>query len=333
MRYRYALVILSVFFILAITGAYAQTISSCGNDKCEKVEFTLKEGESKSINVNGMAHTFRLAKLDLNGKSLLSIDGSDPMDDASYEMNVYMDGFQQKYGFKISASTVHYDDEKAAYVIYRIEETDWCQYDCIGEGVYALDVYPGWNLIHTAAAYVICNPNQPQALCEGDVVVSYMYVNPLNRYVRLSPDQEQFSESENAILSKYADVDQYFENGARWFYVKGKEKKTLFLNFGNGWGWDDPTAMNNVQLKLFKGWNLLSVLPLMTGRKIVDFGGNCEVLKAFGFNPVSQSWEDISDTELSSSDVVGAGFAIKVAEDCKLGIKEETIPTIPQLPN
>ena len=95
------LLILLIFSILATVGVYAQTtsigkqkvstISTCGNNICEEVKFILKEGESKTITVNGINHTFRLDRFD-NG-DFLSVDGSDPMG-SSAERNIFMDKFQ-----------------------------------------------------------------------------------------------------------------------------------------------------------------------------------------------------------------------------------------------
>mgnify|MGYP000512996322 CR=1 FL=1 len=81
--------------LFGVTAVFALTSSTCGNNVCEEIKFILKEGESKTITVNGISHTFRLDRFD-NG-DFLSVDGSTPMGFSS-ERNIFMDEFKQKYG-------------------------------------------------------------------------------------------------------------------------------------------------------------------------------------------------------------------------------------------
>jgi hypothetical protein len=318
-----------LIFLMMLTGitiVFAQTSSTCGNNVCEEIKFTLKVGESKTFTVNGIDHTFKLDQFD-NG-DILSIDGSDPMP-SSMERNIFMDEFQVKYGFKLSGSSINYEGNQPS-VTYSIEEEFFCGGDCLGEGVYSLKLEPGWNLVYgDIADYGICDQNQPNKLCNDDVLVRYMYVNPLNKYLMVTPTREDLTSGEQSELNSIPNVGEYFENNAHWVFVKNE--KSLVLNFKNSF--DDSNTVN--EMRMFKGWNLITVMPLMIDKNIEDFKGNCEVEKVVTIDPDQNKWIDIGNVDLAGRTSVGAGFAIKVADNCQFQLEEEQIPSIeppPELP-
>ena len=87
---------------------------------------------------------------------------------------------------------------------------------------------------------------------------------------------------------------------------------------------------------LLKGWNFLSITPVMTEKRISDFNGDCVVKKAYGLDYDAQGqnyWNDIFDERLNT-ELVGYGFIVQVENNCSFSfVRNEPIPSIPSLPN
>ncbi len=301
----------------------ASTSSTCGNNKCENIEFTLTIGEEKTIKVNEISHTFKLDHFSPNGEPWLSVDGSEPMG-PSLEMNIFMDNFKQEHGFFLTGASINRKNNTPYSVTYRAEEVYFCEMDCIGEGVFSLKLYPGWNLVW-GTIYGRCDKYQPNKLCDDDVLARYMYINPLNRYVMAGRhgELEELSQDEQAIiLNAMRNLKGSLENQANWIYIK--KEKNLLLNLKNSE--NIPETIN--EISLFKGWNLISIMPLMTNKRIGEFKGDCEILKAFSFETEENNWHNLLD-EILSVEAVGGGFAIKVSENCQFHIGSELPPEMP----
>ena len=328
--------IIALIFLCSIAFVAALQGPTCGNNKCENLKFDLKVGESNNFIVNGASHNITVINSTKSGEAIVSIDGSDPMQ-PSREENIFWEDFQQKYGFQLldrpNWDMKDQNNSKLISYTFGMEEKDFCESDCLGDGVFSLKLKNGWNLIYGYSAdFGMCDKNQPNKLCADDVLTRYMYIPPLNKYFMTKPTKESLTQNQMSIIKAIPDYNKYMENRAEWVYVKGN--KNLVLRMPE----DDPNQINDI--KLFKGWNLVTMMPAMVGKKIKDFNGSCDIIKAVGYESQENSWSNLFGISLSR-DAVGSGFAVKVAENCQFRIKEDikkvsdktSTPSMPSLPS
>ena len=85
------------------------------------------------------------------------------------------------------------------------------------------------------------------------------------------------------------------------------------------------------EIELERGWNFMTMTPEMVGKTIMELKGTCTIEKAFGWEPDSQSWNDLLDERLPE-EATGVGFVIKVSNICRLGTTASSndIPELPQ---
>lgn len=227
------------------------------------------------------------------------------------------------------------------------------------------NIYKGWNLVP-----VVENGNAPSRArntfagygdrilgCSLDEAfrtwqIKYQYDNiPGQGYVGgelnyntgylKEPAKTEF---ETALRNYYASAEMGGQEGiysymftSHWYYSEidcSYPLKTLDL--ANS---DEQKAILN-KIKLSNGWNLISIMPSFLDKKLGDSLGDCKILKANQWNPVTQDWEyssseseqrvnDLLNTRISEENLFSP-LAIKVANTCSLG-QSSSAP--PQLPN
>ena len=104
-----------------------------------------------------------------------------------------------------------------------------------------------------------------------------------------------------------------------WLYSKKKGILRYEYNY---------LKLENIELN--SGWNFMTMVPEMAGKTLEELKGTCQIEKAYGFEPTKQDWNNLMDEQLQS-EATGAGFVIKVMNECKLQPKlnEDDIPALP----
>ncbi len=87
-------------------------------------------------------------------------------------------------------------------------------------------------------------------------------------------------------------------------------------------------GMHNTLPQMYSGWNMVIFTQDMLGKEIDDIKGDCSVRAAYIYE--SNGWRNIiNETIPSDESVLGHGFLLNVAGDCKLGGISVTPPTFP----
>jgi|SRR3989344_1666948 len=173
----------------------------------------------------------------------------------------------------------------------------------------------GWNLVQG-----ILNPEWIQTNNEN--IKAIYALNPMTKeYVRFYPHPET-----NKIEETTYSWTSLAQIGAVWIY-SDKEFTSNYWKF-------ETFPLDSIPL--FSGWNFIGITPEMKDMKINEIKGNCEFLKFCVYQ--RQKWDCLSEEGIEmhiladQEQEIGMGLAIKVLDNCKLGITEEVIPSIPQLP-
>jgi len=191
----------------------------------------------------------------------------------------------------------------------------------------------GWNLVSVYAfpdAFEgrIAELNKKQLNNDGIRGIFFYDKYLSKRYIQLYPNYE--TEKMNA-LKDYLENDRTDSfspasstASSMWVYSNKKQEKTYATT-------DGPPLLSSMTLKA--GWNFLSVTPQMIGKKLADIKGNCNVLRAYAWDPRSQQWASIINISFDDEGL-GMGFVIQVSSNCKLGASENTAnpPAPPNLP-
>ena len=164
-----------------------------------------------------------------------------------------------------------------------------------------INIEKGWNLVHGFA--------NPEWLVSGDIstdnIKAIYAFNPQNQeYVRFFPNSE-----DSKISKTNFRWDTYISQNSFWVYSNAKGRMTY-------------KTFQFIPLEytsLFKGWNFLGVTPYMIGKSLNDIKGDCNIEKAFGWEPVEKTWNNLLDERVLPEEAIGAGLVIKVSDDCKLG--------------
>jgi hypothetical protein len=139
----------------------------------------------------------------------------------------------------------------------------------------------------------------------------------------------EFTRKGDQIYSYFDDdLNPGARNSARWVYVSnpGKIYKTYH---------EPRRQFYTLGIHvMFKGWNFVGIGPEMVFNErwqenplsIDQIKGDCEIEKIYLYG--QDKWNSIS--AFSEPDI-GKGIVIKVAEDCRLGIRN-SLPNVPQLP-
>lgn len=197
----------------------------------------------------------------------------------------------------------------------------------------------GWHLIPYFAE-IDCNVDTE--LCETDILVEYTYIPTLEKYYT-NDELNSLSELENNLFMEFINKEGTTPPFSKWIYVKesgvGKwigysaEPETSYQGF-------KTTDRNDLsEIKLFKGWNFLTITPSMSYEneikdelKIKEVLGSCVIDKIYLFNPQKQDWVEMTLEDDFDAKMLGLGFIMKPQKECYLGLKEEVV-TVPSIPN
>jgi len=181
-------------------------------------------------------------------------------------------------------------------------------------------VQPGWNLLpsDTFALWEIGEESE-SAIEKATEVFIYL------------PSNKEFISTKNGINSedntKAQENNDYLRISASWYYFK--ESTPIKFTF-------PKTKLENI--KLYAGWNLISLPPQVGGKEPTLGWGNCEIEKVYIWFPGINKWENLYPTsdlnELTNEDAIGAGLAVKVKNICVLGNEaiQNTSQPLPVLP-
>lgn len=180
----------------------------------------------------------------------------------------------------------------------------------------SLVLIKGWNLIQGLAdPSFIVSGTQGRANSQGYIKAIFAF-NPINKeYVRVYPNPERTAL--DALPSSILQLPL-------WVYSSGD---------GETISYQTESLTGNFQFTWPAGWNFISVGNEMVGRSLDEIKGNCNIEKAFGWDPKSQDWISIMTTPFDK-EAVGMGYVIKFSSDCKLGTSttEGTITPPPAVP-
>ncbi len=163
------------------------------------------------------------------------------------------------------------------------------------------------------------------------------YLKSLKAYYVHVPLQNKYVNSKSGFSSEDFELVQankkYMQSSAGWYY------------FSNPVTVGYEAKMDGEMPTLSRGWNLLSIEPKITqyNDAVSHFPyGDCQFEKFFMWNPGAAAWgaENIGMptveqglNELAEPDGVGAGIAIKVTEECQLGIGSDSTDAPPTVPS
>lgn len=325
------------FMIYSVSSAVNTNSLTCGNNICEKYEHNFDINGQDTVTIDGEEFNIKYIRRDNVDGFLQTIWNVNGFEGADYEIsnNVLNTNNKVRYlSGDFHTSSVSEKDETGSVKMY---EQSYCPLDCLTErndsGVYQhvrlfeISIFEGWNLLPLdVRSDMKCDLVSKGTLCEDDVLVEYVYVPSLGKYINL--DNDAVRELTEYELQK---VKEYFEdesNGnivAKWVYIKeGSGNKRITKQHFEG---DFDREILN-QVKLSDGWNFLIVLPNMVYDKnedpdtlsLNDFKGSCNIEEAHLFNPPRQNWEKFSLDQRFDDDFINLGFIVKVSEDCALGI-------------
>lgn len=195
-----------------------------------------------------------------------------------------------------------------------------------------LKLYPGWNLIQqfTIPNFDCSQKETPNQVCKDDIAAAYSYWPVMNKYFLAYPESDIYFTDDELKIAKGV-PKEYMDNMGMFIYLKGDSEKTYTYKhaFDSSWVLDDT-------FKLFKGWNIITILPQMADKKFSDFKGDCDITGVYMFNGDDQKWIDLSkilESNEFSLEIAGAGLVLKTSKDCTLNFVETKISSPPALPN
>lgn len=182
-----------------------------------------------------------------------------------------------------------------------------------GSYVVEIEAAKGWNLLPEGG---LTHMDFKERTVLSSLLMPMYYYLPINKqYVK---SEGGYNDEDFALVRQNSD---YLKLGARWYYFK--ESTPVFLKIDKGIAGS----------KLYRGWNLMTYVPQMFYNDLEL--GDCSVERLYRWNPFLASWErnqiDLIFGTDAEDDLVGYGFAIKVADSCTLG-SVEVIPSVPEIP-
>ena len=180
----------------------------------------------------------------------------------------------------------------------------------------SVNINSGWNLV-----YGFTHPDRITSNSEissNNIKAVYLLDQRTKEYVRVYPNPES---------SKLEGIeDSYYEQTAQWVYSDKSGKMNYIA--------EEPLPIS--EHKLYVGWNLVALTTDdLVGKKINEFKGTCNIEKVYAFEPTKQDWINMIDEEMQY-EALGLGMAIKVTNECNLGIKIDDgglIAPPPSIPN
>ena len=330
----------------------------------------IKPQQSKSLNSgNGICEHYQ-KEFSIGEKDLITINGAtlniEYLGDKNWKVNDY-EGKLQNHDFFTSNQNpnlkgVRFDfsfmDQHQPGCNFGLTEEDYYPWDCQGYSratglVSEIKIKDGWNLVPLDISLIDCGYALNGELCKDDVLVSYIYLPALKKYFT----EEELEELEkeyrtNPDLKNNADLRDCFseenefalQKSSKWIYVKpGVGNKKIIRKFGEVQYRNQ--FLNNGAFRLNKGWNFLFVDAFMVydddwnenPLSLEDMKGNCTFQSAYLWDAQNQQWKAIANLGdkniLKNGGGVGAGFIVKIANDCSLGYNGGETATPPVLPN
>ncbi len=121
--------------------------------------------------------------------------------------------------------------------------------------------------------------------------------------------------------------------GATWVYMPKSEEVTV--TYGGA------ALTSNTGKKIAKGWNFISLMPWMIGKKISGLFDNCSITKANAWFGIQNEWASNNSTEYwntlrTSNETVkegSVGYTIVVYSESECGLSSVEMQPPPVLPD
>lgn len=328
------------FFVSATppeVNIHSTTSLTFGNDRCEYYHHTFSQGDSEILTINGAS---------------LSIAY---LGDGEWQLNDYQ-GEVVNNNFFVHNSDARLKGVRFSFYslggrgfrdgVFGLTEQDYYPWDCQGHSsrglVQDVKVEEGWNLVpFTAISLRDCSYALEGELCQDDILASYIYYPPANRYFSLD-ELEEAAESDSDVMDYFSD-ESVSEHLSYWIYVKpGAGDKKLIGRFGSRADSGRDDTLNNGILRLKKGFNFMFLNAFMAydddwreaPLSMEDMKGSCEFEGFFLWvnEYPDQGWLSVDiQEEIHGDAVFGHGIVLEVDEDCALGYGEGEVLTPPTI--
>ena len=181
-----------------------------------------------------------------------------------------------------------------------------------------MQLYEGWNLIPA-----VCNTGI-DGIKAANIRTMYVFNPDTLQYVNI------FHNGQLRNNDELVSIEEKVCSSSWWVHVT---ESTIF-----DYRTDYLPKLEDKQI--FKGWNFLIITPEMANDddrlgeqfEAKDFAGSCDIEKSFAFDPSEQQWVEFPLEEEFYQEVTGFGWAVRAAEDCKMGFEEQSIGAPPALP-
>jgi hypothetical protein len=227
-----------------------------------------------------------------------------------------------------------------------LREQDYYPWDCQGYSqstglVSEIKIKEGWNLVPTGISLRDCYYALEGELCKDDVLVSYIYIPTLNKY--LTHEEIEKKQEDPQIKTYFSEENEFtVQKSSEWIYVKpGSGNKKVIGTFGAYIPYRNEYLKNGA-FKLKNGWNFLFVDAFMvyddnwkeSPLSLNDIKGNCNILDSYVWLNDQQKW--YKDSKYLDADFgkewIGNGMIVKVSNNCNLGSSSSNSINPPQIP-
>jgi len=222
-----------------------------------------------------------------------------------------------------------------------LTEQDYYPWDCQGYSqstgfVSTINIKEGWNLVPFDISLRDCSYALEGELCKEDILVSYLYIPSLNKY--MTEQEIQKNQNDPAIRNYFSEENEFsLQKSSKWIYIKpGIGNKKVIGHFGAYIPYRNQ-YLDQGTFKLKSGWNFLFVDAFMVyddswnenPLSLSDIKGDCTIQNVYRWDYFSQKWTPLN--EEFDDDMVGDGFVVKVANDCTLKYNADISnpPTLP----
>ncbi len=304
-----------------------------GNGACEYYQNQFSAGEKETVTING--ETVNIEYLGDKNWKVNDYEGKlQNHDFFTYNQNSKLKGIR----FDFSYMADHQPGGN-----FGLTEQDYYPWDCQGYSkstgmISEVKIKEGWNLVPSSISLRDCYYALNGELCKDDVLVSYIYIPPLNGYFTEEELEKEY-ESNPSLRNYFSEENEFIlMKSSKWIYVKpGAGNKKVIGRFGAYIPYRNR-YLDNAAFRLSGGWNFLIVDAFMVyddnwqenPLSMDDIAGSCDVENVYLWDFFSQQWASI-DGEFDD-DMVGYGIVVKVTSDCTLGYSGGITPP-PQLPN
>lgn len=161
---------------------------------------------------------------------------------------------------------------------------------------------------------------------EDDIRYAFLYDTQTNTYVQI------YGTGTDASVVNTIDFSDVGRYPVMWVYPKKDISRYLYVKIR-------PEHMPSISAFTMKpGWNYLFLVPEMAGKTMDAWQGTCTIEQFAGWNDEISQWEVYPLDEFSesisastSTEIMGAPFAVKVSNACTLHTQTVTGP--PGLPS